>query len=110
MMLCDSCYDQVIAEHLTDQKNFVAEPRGPLRHDLPRLHRHQSSACRRHAGEFRVDPGTCNADLYLHSFPLKYMQVDSPDFTFQVFSSGICPSPRISTTKSTNPEIGSFSM
>src|SRR5687767_12492662 len=23
MMLCDSCYDQVIAEHLTDHKNFV---------------------------------------------------------------------------------------
>ncbi len=22
-MLCDSCYDQVMAEHLTDQKNFV---------------------------------------------------------------------------------------
>ena len=23
MMLCDSCYDQVMAEHLTDHKNFV---------------------------------------------------------------------------------------
>ena len=25
MMLCDSCYSQVMAEQLTDQKNFVAD-------------------------------------------------------------------------------------
>src|SRR5262245_54820548 len=52
----------------------------------------------------------CVGKRYLHSFPLKYMQLDSPDFTFQVLMIGICPLPRISTTKSTSPEIGSFSM
>ena len=26
MMLCETCYEQVIAEKLTDEKNFVANP------------------------------------------------------------------------------------
>lgn len=25
MMLCDACHDQVLAEHLTDHKSFVAD-------------------------------------------------------------------------------------
>ena len=55
-------------------------------------------------------PPVGDSPIHLHSFPLKYMQVDSPDLTFQVLTKGICPFPRISTTKSTNPEIGSFSI
>ena len=26
MMLCETCYEQVIADKLTDEKNFVANP------------------------------------------------------------------------------------
>ena len=36
---------------------------------------------------------------YVHSFPLKYMQVDSPDLTFQILISGGLPSPQTSATK-----------
>ena len=47
---------------------------------------------------------------YRQVFPSKWRQLVSPDFTFQVFSRGACPFSLISTTKSTRPEIGSFSI
>src|ERR1700704_513567 len=47
---------------------------------------------------------------YLQVFPSKYVQLVSPDFTFQVFSRGACPFSLISTTKSARPDIGSFSI
>ena len=25
MMLCDTCYDEVMAEHIVDQRNYVAD-------------------------------------------------------------------------------------
>src|SRR5207244_11184454 len=46
---------------------------------------------------------------YRQVFPSKYVQLVSPDFTFQVFSRGACPFSLISTTKSARPNIGSFS-
>src|SRR5207247_8635107 len=47
---------------------------------------------------------------YRQVFPSKYVQLVSPDFTFQVFSRGACPFSLISTTTSTRPDIGGFSM
>ena len=51
-----------------------------------------------------------NSMGYRQVFPSKYLQLVSPDFTFQVFSRGACPFSLISTTKSTRPVTGSFSM
>src|SRR6476661_8367438 len=87
MMLCDSCYDQVMAEKLTDYKNFVQNYEALFDTICPGCTDINGTPVDDMLGSSVKGAG--KPARYFHSFPLKYMQVDSPDLTFHVLIRGI---------------------